>query len=51
MKAKHLAAALVCGSITGGVFLDVLGLPAAVASGAAAGVTAAIAVYARRVWN
>ena len=50
MKLKHVIAALVGGAFTGGVALDVLGLPAGVASGAAAGVTAAIAVQARRLW-
>jgi len=51
MKFKHLAAALICGTITGGVALDVLGLPPAVASGAAAGITAAVVVFASRRWN
>ena len=51
MKIKYFAAALGLGAITGGVALDVLSLPPAVASGAAAGVTAAIMVCARRYWN
>jgi hypothetical protein len=51
MKLKHIIAALVGGAFTGGVALDVLGFPAAVASGAAAGVTAANALQARRFWN
>lgn len=51
MKLKHIIAGLAGGAFTGGIALDVLGLPAAVASGAAAGVTAAIALQARKFWN
>jgi predicted MFS family arabinose efflux permease len=51
MKIKHLVVALVGGAIAGGVALDLLGLPSAVATGAAAGMSAAIIVYARRHWN
>lgn len=51
MKLKHIIAALVGGAVTGGIALDVLDLPAVVASGAAAGVTAAIVVQARKFWD
>lgn len=51
MNLKYLVAALAGGAITGGIALDVLGLPVAIATGAAAGVTAGITWYARTHWN
>lgn len=50
-KLKFLIIALVGGSLVGGVALDLLGLSAPVASGAGAGVSAALMWYSRRFSN
>lgn len=50
-KLKQYVIALISGSLTGGIALDVLRLPVAVATGAAAGVSAAVFLHARRYWN